>query len=197
MALLGALAGVGFIIGIALMVIGKIKKKKYHGGKIALVSLVVFIFALVMTPTNNENETMKPSSTSQNEAKEEISWQDKVKEVAAMDGSETEKFDEISLYAMEYQPTEKEIKEFEEYIISEYKSGNYLNDLSDHEYMLENIFKSQVVERYYDEDEPMKDFAFDFWQNSKYAYRSVDDPDSTAVKSNEEQMDKTLAEMGR
>ena len=63
--------------------------------------------------------------------------------------------------------------------------------------MLENIFKSQVVEQFYDGDEPMKEFAFDFWQNSKYVYRGVDTPDSAAVKSNEEQMDKALAEMGK
>jgi hypothetical protein len=194
MAILGALSGVGLIIGIVLIILGKIKKKKYYGGLITIIALVIFIFAIANTPTDDE-EASTPDV--ENKTDQNYTWQEKVKAVATKDATETEKFDEISLFAMDYQPTEEEIKEFEDFIINEYKSGNYIKDLTNHEYMLSNIFKSQVVERYYDEGEPMKDFAFDFWQNSKYTYRGVDTPDSTPVKSNEDQMNKALEKMGK
>lgn len=194
MAILGALSGVGLIIGIVLIILGKIKKKKYYGGLITIIALVIFIFAIANTPTDDE-EASTPDV--ENKTDQNYTWQEKVKVVATKDATETEKFDEISLFAMDYQPTEEEIKEFEDFIINEYKSGNYIKDLTNHEYMLSNIFKSQVVERYYDEGEPMKDFAFDFWQNSKYTYRGVDTPDSTPVKSNEDQMNKALEKMGK
>jgi hypothetical protein len=57
--------------------------------------------------------------------------------------------------------------------------------IKNNEYMLTNIFKSAVVESSYDAREmmPIDDFAFDFWQNTKYTYRGVDSLDSDAVKS--------------
>lgn len=197
-AFLGAVGFIGLIVGIVLMIVGWIKKKKYKGGLIALVSLILFIIAVATTPNNEKPTTEKASGEPavQNK-KEDVTWEEKVKEVAAKDATETEKFDEISLYAKDYKPTKDEIKEFENYIIQEYKDKKYIMDISNHEYMLGNIFKSQVVEQYYDEGEPMKDFAFDFWQNSKYNYRGVENMTSEATLSNEEQMDKALAEMGR
>jgi hypothetical protein len=197
-AFLGAIGFIGLIVGIVLMIVGWIKKKKYKGGLIALVSLILFIIAVATTPNNEKPITEKASGEPavQNK-KEDVTWEEKVKEVAAKDATETEKFDEISLYAKDYKPTKDEIKEFENYIIQEYKDKKYIMDISNHEYMLGNIFKSQVVEQYYDEGEPMKDFAFDFWQNSKYNYRGVENMTSEATLSNEEQMDKALAEMGR
>lgn len=124
-------------------------------------------------------------------------WETKIKEVAASDLSETEKFDEVSLYAQDYTPSGNEITEFEQYIVNEYTTGAYLLDAANHEYMLINIFKSEVVDVHYDDEaqEPIDSFAFDFWQNSKYVYRGVDTIDSEPVKANEEQMDKALAEI--
>lgn len=125
------------------------------------------------------------------------SWETKIKEVAAADLSETEKFDEVSLYAQGYTPSDSEVTEFEQYIVNEYTRGAYLSDAANHEYMLSNIFKSEVVEVHYDDEaqESIDSFAFDFWQNTKYVYRGVDTVDSEPVKANEEQMDKALAKM--
>ena len=124
-------------------------------------------------------------------------WKTKIDNVAESDKDKTGKFDEIDFYVLDYKPTEKEIAEFEDYILSEYESGQYLSQIDNDEYMLENIFKSRAVERYYDDKEhkPIDSFAFDFYQNTKYTYRGVDAPDSDAVKENEEQMDKALKEM--
>lgn len=53
-AFLGAIGFIGLIVGIVLMIVGWIKKKKYKGGLIALVSLVLFIIAVVTTPNNEK-----------------------------------------------------------------------------------------------------------------------------------------------
>lgn len=198
MAFLGAIGVVGFIIGIVLIILGAIKKKKYYGGLITILSFVLFVVAIAMTPNNDEKDTAKPSEAAKEEVNADISWQDKVKEVAAMEGNETEKADAIERYARNYQATDDELKEFEDYIIQEYKAGNYIMDISNHEYMLTNIFKSLVVERSIsDETNPIKNFAFDFYQNCKYNYRGVDNMTSESTLSNEEQMNKALEEMGK
>lgn len=193
MAFLGALGFIGVIIGIALIIIGKIKQKKLKGGWITLISAIVFIIAVANTPTNEKEKTEPVKETKT----ESVAWQDKIKDVAASKGTETEKFDKVSSFAKDYKPTKKEISEFEKYIIKEYKDKKYIMDISNDEYMLGNIFKSQVVEQSYDQGEPMKEFAFDFWQNSKYNYRKVDTMTSESTISNEKQMDKALAEIGK
>jgi hypothetical protein len=182
------------------------KTLKFIGGLFGVL-ILIFIIAVIVDISNDdttEKENTKTETTKTNEAEttkiespKTLSWEVKVKDVAASSGTETEKFDEISKFAKDYKPTEQEVKDFENYIIQEYKNKKYLMDISNHEYMLGNIFKAQVVEQYYNNGEPVKDFAFDFWQNSKYTYRGVDSPDSTPVKANEDQMDKALAKMGK
>lgn len=127
---------------------------------------------------------------------EATTWQNKVKEIASNDGTPTDKYDAIMLYAKEYPATELEIKEFEKYIITEYQNKKYIANINNAEYMIGNIFRANVINRYYGEVySPMNDFAFDFYQNTKYTYRGVDAIDSDAVRSNERQMDKALAKM--
>lgn len=197
-ALLGALGFVGLVIGIVLIILGLIKKKKYKGGLIAIISLVVVIIAVVITPKDSvETASADKPATEKSPTDQSIAWEDKIKKVAKSEGTEGEKFDTVSLYANDYKPTEDEIAEFEDYIIKEYKDDNYIMDISNHRYMLENIFKSQVVENYYKDEKqnPMQSFAFDFWQNSKYNYRGVDTMTSESTLSNEKQMDKALSEI--
>ncbi|MGG0645508.1 hypothetical protein ABE083_01005 [Bacillus mycoides] len=131
-------------------------------------------------------------------AKENVKtvWVNKIKEVASSDKSTTEKFDEVSKYAHVYTPSNDEVKQFGNDIIKEYKDKNYIKDISNHEYMLTNIFKSQVVDSNALE-KPLKDFAFDFWQNSKYNYRGVENATSGSTLANERQMDKALNKMNR
>ncbi|MER1959160.1 MAG: hypothetical protein ABS942_17390 [Solibacillus sp.] len=120
-------------------------------------------------------------------------WQDKVNEIAIADGSPTDKYDAIMLYAKEYPSTDDEIAEFEKYIIDEYKSKRYIADITNSEYMVGNIFRANVINIFYGQvNSPINDFAFDFYQNTKYTYRGVDAVDSDAVRSNERQMDKAL-----
>ncbi|MFD2045997.1 hypothetical protein ACFSTA_12595 [Ornithinibacillus salinisoli] len=47
----GVIGLVGVIVGIVLLILGLIKKKKYKGGLITIISIVVFIVGVAMTPT--------------------------------------------------------------------------------------------------------------------------------------------------
>ncbi|WLR54271.1 hypothetical protein LC048_17745 [Mesobacillus subterraneus] len=163
---------------------------------------LLVVIALVVDISNDEpkevvKESTQPVEKNEMNSENKQTWEEKVNEVAAKNATETEKFDEISLFANDYEATEDEIKDFEQFIIQEYKAGKYIMDISNHEYMLGNIFKSQVVEGYYPEGEPMKNFAFDFFQNSKYNYRKVENMTSGSTLANERQMDKALEEMGK
>ena len=128
---------------------------------------------------------------------EAITLEEQINAIAISDSSTTEKHDEVARLVKDYTVNEVDLKQFEKDIIAEFTSGKYLNDITNDTYMLTNLFKSMVIESNYEDSEsiPIDKFSFDFLQNTKYTYRGVDAVDSTAVKSNEEQMQKSLAEM--
>ncbi len=127
------------------------------------------------------------------EPTEDTTWQDKVKEVASLNSTPPKKFNTIEAYAKNYPATKAEIKEFEDDIVAEYKNKKYLADVQNDEYMLGNIFKAYVVNRYYGAEEtPINDFVFGFYQNSNYTFRGLESTNSNAIKYNERQMDKAL-----
>lgn len=158
-----------------------------------LLLIVSLITVMILSACSSTDS--KKTLTEDN--KENENWEVKVEEIASSDETESNKFDSVEKYARDYNPTKEEISGFEDYIIKEYKDKKYIVDISNHEYMLKNIFKSVVIERYYDEKNSMKDFAFDFYQNSKYNYRGVDTIESEATIANENQMDRALKEMNK
>jgi hypothetical protein len=133
------------------------------------------------SPSPETIETTKPS----------ISWESAVKQIAGSETASAQKADAVEILARDYQPSDEEMKDFQAQIIEEFTAQNYLSQIEDAEYMLTNIFKAVVVE-HANEGTPIGDFATDFYQNSKYTFRGEDAPDSDAVKSNEEQMQKAL-----
>ncbi|MHA7139844.1 hypothetical protein ACRTEV_21670 [Rossellomorea arthrocnemi] len=162
------------------------------------VFFIVIAVALIVDISNDDKqEATVPVKNEVIEEEPSISWEDKIKEVSLMDVSANDKFNEVSMFANDYSPTKEEISNFEEYILAQYNEGKYLKDISNDEYMLGNIFKSQVVDEYYTQGDnvTIKSFAFDFWQNSKYVYRGVDKVDSEATLANERQMDKSVLKM--
>lgn len=169
-------------------------KKAFKFGCFGVIALfAIVIIALIIDISNDDpKEKSKPKETVAVTAK----WEEKVKEIASSDKSTTEKFDEISKYAKDYKPSKDEVKQFGDEIIKEYKDKNYIKDVSNHEYMLKNLFKSQIVDKNAS-DKSLKDFAFDFWQNSKYNYRGVENATSSATQANERQMDKALNKMNK
>ncbi|MFC9541647.1 hypothetical protein ACFTQ7_17480 [Lysinibacillus sp. NPDC056959] len=141
----------------------------------------------------NVANTSEKEPVAKVETTEDVTWQDKVKEIASLKSPPTEKFDTIVAYAKKYPSTKAEIKEFEDYIIAEYKNKTYLADVHNDEYMLGNIFKATVVNRYYGEEEtPINDFVFGFYQNSNYTFKGLESTNSNAIKYNERQMDNAL-----
>ncbi|MDC2864559.1 hypothetical protein [Bacillus sp. BP-3] len=178
-------------------------KKFFKFGCFVLIGIFVIIVITAIIGRSNDNPKEKTSTeskqtttkeTAAKETAKTVSWNDKIKEVASSDKNATEKSDEISKYAHDYKPTDDQVEKFFNDIIKEYKDKNYIKDISNHEYMLTNIFKSQVVEKNAQE-KVMQDFAFDFLQNSKYNYRGVEKPTSAATLANERQMDKSLNKM--
>ncbi|MDA1664849.1 hypothetical protein PDK09_05005 [Bacillus cereus] len=158
---------------------------------------VILDFGLLQKKEDNiTKDTAKSEQETAPMPAQSIEWEEKIKEVSSGGGTTTEKFDEISKYAHDYKPSQAEVKQFGDDIIKEYKDKNYIKDVSNHEYMLSNIFKSQVVDKNASE-KPLKNFAFDFWQNSKYNYRGVENTTSSATQANERQMDKALNKMNK
>ncbi|MCQ6329496.1 hypothetical protein, partial [Bacillus cereus] len=160
----------------------------------ALISFIVCMVCINLNPdrkdSNNQDKKTVATTTTSSQ------WKSKITEIASSNKTPNEKFDEISRYAHSYKPTKDEIKTFGDEIIKEYTNKIYIKDVSNHEYMLTNIFKSEVVERNASE-KPLKDFAFDFWQNSKYNYRGVETVTSSATQANERQMEKALSKMNK
>ncbi|MDZ4627057.1 hypothetical protein [Bacillus cereus] len=195
------------IVSIIILLIGLLVPKKVLWGdnisrlrvvKIYLsVALISFILCMICINTNpdrkkSESQTTTASVTTTSSSK----WENKITEIASSNKNPNEKFDEISKYAHDYKPTKDEVKTFGAEIIKEYNDKNYIKDVSNHKYMLTNIFKSEVVERNASE-KPLKDFAFDFWQNSKYNYRGVENTTSHMTLENERQMEKALGKMNK
>ncbi|HDR6754763.1 TPA: hypothetical protein QCV70_001577 [Bacillus cereus] len=160
----------------------------------ALISFIVCMVCINLNPdrkdSNDQDKKTVATTTTSSQ------WKSKITEIASSNKTPNEKFDEISRYAHSYKPTKDEIKTFGDEIIKEYTNKTYIKDVSNHEYMLTNIFRSEVVERNASE-KPLKDFAFDFWQNSKYNYRGVENATSSATQANERQMDKALGKMNK
>ncbi|WP_052350318.1 hypothetical protein [Paenibacillus gorillae] len=164
--------------------------------KKSLLFLATTIAAISITgcSTTTNIDSSKINNSPSVTAQPTVDWNAQVKTIATKDASTTEKFDEVTMLARKYTVRKEQLKEFEKYILDEYKQGNYLKDISNDEYMLSNIFISTVVERHYDDKDalPIDRFAFDFLQNTKYTYRGADTVDSDSVKSNEEQMNKAI-----
>lgn len=167
--------------------------------------LFIFILAIFLTAcgSNEESKPVEEDAPVEETIVEvpeieetepvDLSWEEQIKQIADNEDVTADKFHAIELYMMEYDASVEEVEQFKKDIISEYKARTYLNDITNHEFMLTNIFKSYIVEQ--NSDGAMKDFAFDYLQNMKYTYRGVDAVDSDAVKANEAQLDKNLAEI--
>lgn len=186
----------GISIGVILLILALFKKTSKRNSSIILaISLVLFIVGATNSGTKNtKSADSKPAV--QTEKKKEISWKEEINKIAKLNGSPTEKYDAVMIFAKDYQTNEKEVKGFTKGIFKEYKTKKYDADITNDQYMLSNIFKANMINRYIGKvNTPQNDFAFDFYQNTKYLYRGVDKPGSDAVRANERQMDKALIEI--
>lgn len=190
---LAILGFLGLSIGAILLIVSLFRKKpKRNSGIIIAASLVLFIVGAINSGTKNtKSEDPKPAA--QTEKKKEVLWKDEINKIAKSNGNPTEKYDAVMIYAKDYQTSDEEVQAFTKEIIKEYKTKKYDADITNDKYMLTNIFKANVINRYIGKvNTPQNDFAFDFYQNTKYLYRGVDKLGSAPVRANERQMDKAL-----
>lgn len=175
------------------------KKMLIFSGATLVVVVVTFLMVNNSGETENNENTSKPDNTVKTSAEPKVEkvkdWNEEITAIATSTDTTADKFNTLEKFMMDYRNSVKseEITAFEYDIITDYKSGTYLNELENHERMLTNIFKSYIVEQ--NADGALKDFAFDYFQNLKYTYRGADTVDSEAVKANEAQMDKALQEI--
>lgn len=155
---------------------------------------LIFINEKLDTKVGFEDDSIAETETTP-EVAESLTWNESIERIIADGGSETEKADAVEMLARDYAPTEDDLATFSDDIINEFKTDQYIMNLKDEVYTLSNLFKSVVVER--NTNEPMKSFAFDFYQNTKYNYRGAENKISESTVSNEEQMNKALTEMGK
>lgn len=190
---LAILGFLGLSIGAILLIVSLFRKKpKRNSGIIIAASLVLFIVGAINSGTKN-TKSEDPKPVAQTEKKKEVLWKDEINKIAKSNGNPTEKYDAVMIYAKDYQTSDEEVQAFTKEIIKEYKTKKYDADITNDKYMLTNIFKANVINRYIGKvNTPQNDFAFDFYQNTKYLYRGVDKLGSAPVRANERQMDKAL-----
>ncbi|WP_017754064.1 thermonuclease family protein [Calidifontibacillus oryziterrae] len=114
-ALIGAIGLIGIVVGMILIVVNKLTKKKNQGGLVALLSLVLFIIAVMMPTSTDETTDNKGTDSSpgveqnaeveQEQPEEEIQQEthEEIEEVE--EGEEIEEIDEVE------KPLEVEKKE--------------------------------------------------------------------------------------
>ncbi|MFF2178045.1 hypothetical protein ACFVT8_16525 [Lysinibacillus sp. NPDC058147] len=99
--------------------------------KLTSIPIIIMIFCMIgywdISPEDKSNKAEVDISHEEKpvakvESAEDVTWQDKVKEVASLNSPPSKKFDTIEAYAKKYPATKAEIKEFEDYIIAEYKN---------------------------------------------------------------------------
>lgn len=148
-----------------------------------------------------EKPAKKPSVLTKN-----TGWESSVKKIASdKSKSKTEKYEAV-MKLVNKNVMKQDAGDFFLEMVQDYSTQKYLSKPKNDVYMLEQIYKSGILNKQGDmlteggvmtrELLPMYQFSFDYWQNVKYVYRGVDKIDSEAVLSNETQMFKSLLEAG-
>lgn len=176
----------------------KTMKKKHWAGAISA-GLVLGIGFAVMIDTASDAPKAEPTKAEAQVKNVAVTdWESAIEEIMTRGGTPTEKFDATMSLANDYKPSEGEFKRFQTYILTEYVSGQYLQNMKDDKYTLGMMFRAQVIEHTYDDKKqvPMDKISFDMLQNLKYVYRGIDKIGSQAVLDNEEQINKVLQASG-
>ncbi len=186
-----------FLVTLVIGIVRVVQKRNKQFERWFALSSAFLILTIILSFIGSKDSEISydPLSQSNTMTTFATDWAEQVNEIADKDLSETEKIGQVSSLAESYKLEDKnELRDYEKYLVGEFKSGGYLMDIKDHNYMLRNIFIAEVVDNYYNDTDnrPIDKFAFNFLQNTKYTYRGEDAVDSDAVKENEEQMTKVL-----
>lgn len=113
---------ISFVLGIALIIVGKIDKNNYKGGIITIASCVLFVIAFIMIPTQEEAEKNEETETAEAETYSE-------EQATETDTStEEESYEEIVEEELELTPQEQMIQNITEIIDSgkAFDAGSYI-----------------------------------------------------------------------
>lgn len=151
--------------------------------------------APTVVPTETPKPTLAPTVAPTKAPATSQNWESEIVAIAASDGSKTEKADAAESLARKYTPeSNDELLKYFIHLATEFTNDNYLAQIDNDKYMLTNIFESVLVEKHA-QNKYLKNFAQDFYQNTKYTYRGADTVDSESVISNEEQMIEALSQI--
>lgn len=190
-----------------------------------LVMVVLFVLSLVIifisSIDNKPNEEIAtPDQTQEQKNKEaqaisdeyhvheepnDINWYQEI-DYIAFNGEydNAEKYEETMVMAEKYfnagsknSVFQDEIKLFEQEMIQTFKDRTYVTKYQDTEFMLQNLFKSRIIELYYEDAQkhPMNIFSFDYHTNVKNVFESIEDAEGDWVKATEVEMSITLKEI--
>jgi hypothetical protein len=155
--------------------------------------------------TKKETSVSASSKKDQNQKKTinfdlSLTWQENIEKIVSSNATAQDKVFTVYRYSQKYPVKDTELKEFESYIIGEYKNGNYLKNPKDELYMLTNSFKAGVITNCLDVDgsgdDPYFLFATFFSHNSNGVFLG-DKTDSSEVKETEAHLDEQLKEIER
>ncbi|WP_336772948.1 hypothetical protein [Paenibacillus sp. MMO-58] len=188
---------IAFLVTLVIGIVGVVRRRNKQYILWFILSAVLLTLTVLSSFTFKSGSEISNDSLSQTITMTtfDTDWAEQVNGIANIDLSETEKSDQISNLAKSYKLEDRnELRDYEKYLVNQFKSKEYLRDTKNDHYMLVNIFIATVVDIYYNDSDnrPIKAFAFDFLQNTKYTYRGVNAVDSDVVKENEEQMTKAL-----
>ncbi|MEK9196905.1 hypothetical protein SFC08_09000 [Lysinibacillus halotolerans] len=100
-AFLGVIGFLGIIVGIILLILGLIRKKKMKGGLVLALSFVVFIIALFIPSPDSKNTTKQAVES---ETKEVAETSEKTEEPKEEESTEKPSQDEVTYYQTEVLP---------------------------------------------------------------------------------------------
>lgn len=210
------------------------KNAKRGGGCLTGFIFVVFLFLLIagctaLLPDSKNDASPKSSPSASSTAKspdkpkkspektkdakdtkvvmtKNTGWEKEVKKIASKNKTPDQKYEEVMKLAKKNFHIQ-DASDFAPEIADEFLKTRYLNQPNDANYMLTQIYKSQIMNKQFEllessgqlttEMGHLQQFAFDYYQNTKYVYRGVDAVDSEAVKSNEAQMWKSFIEISK
>lgn len=148
-----------------------------------MISFLMYTFTTLMFYTGGESNTSSPAAVLETSA---AAWEEQVNEIANNQQSPKEKAAAVEKLAKGYTPTAEELEEFKVHILNEFLNLKYLDDYSNDQYMLSNMFQAMALEHH--DNSLLRDFAEAFYHNTKDVYTGAAKPGSESVLKYEEQM---------
>lgn len=98
----------------------------------------------------------------------EYTWHETIYTIANNGASAEEKFEELQRFSVNYVTNAHELEQFIDTLITQFETGTYLQNITDHQDVLTRIFQAFIVER--NATGPLKDFSAAYFANLTGVY---------------------------